>query len=125
MWILRAVAASVFGGAAYRDMPRVDPSQRTFRSGGVTEDGVERGIGCAVEAAERIASEVRVLIHPRRNQRMRHLEQDRGRAAERDEQLAVESARDGVARKDADVRHTPECERAAFVRFRARRRLIA
>ena len=37
---------------------------------------------------------------------MRHLEQHRGRAAESDEQLAIQTARDGVSRKDPDVRHT-------------------
>jgi diacylglycerol kinase len=37
---------------------------------------------------------------------MRHLQQHRGRAAERDEQLAIQAARDGVSRKHPDVRHT-------------------
>ncbi len=59
-----------------------------------------------MEAPEGIAPEVRVLIDPGGHQRMRHLQQHRGRAAERDEQLAIQSARDGIAREDADVRHT-------------------
>jgi undecaprenol kinase/diacylglycerol kinase (ATP) len=37
---------------------------------------------------------------------MRHLQQDCGGAAEGDEQLAIQTARDGVSRKDPDVRHT-------------------
>jgi len=37
---------------------------------------------------------------------MCHLQQHRGRAAESDEQLAIQTARDGVSRKEPDVRHT-------------------
>jgi len=59
-----------------------------------------------VETPEGIAPEIRVPIDPRGHERMRHLQQDRGRAAESDEQLAIETARDGVSRKEPDVRHT-------------------
>ena len=47
-----------------------------------------------------------MLIDAGRDERMRGLEQDRGRAAESDEQLAIKPARDRVSREDADVRHT-------------------
>ena len=47
-----------------------------------------------------------VLIDAGCDERMRGLEQDRGRAAESDEQLAIEPARHGVSREDPNVRHT-------------------
>jgi diacylglycerol kinase len=59
-----------------------------------------------MEAAERIAPEVRVLIHARGHERVRDLQQDRRGAAEGREQLAVHSSRDRIAREDPDVRHT-------------------
>src|SRR5712691_10445316 len=67
---------------------------------------VERRVGGPVEAPEGIAPKVRMLIDPGRDERMRHLQQHRGRAAESDEQLAIQTARDGVSRKEPDVRHT-------------------
>ena len=59
-----------------------------------------------MEATERVAPEVRVLIDARGDQGMSDLEQDRGGAAEGREQLAVQPSRDRVAREDPDVRHT-------------------
>lgn len=47
-----------------------------------------------------------MLIDAGCDERMRGLEQDRGRAAEGDEQLAIEPARHRVSREDPDVRHT-------------------
>jgi diacylglycerol kinase len=87
-------------------MPGVDASKSATRPRGVTKDGVERRVGGAVKASERIAPEVRVLIDAGGDERMRDLEQDRRGAAERDEELAVESARDRIPRQDPDVRHT-------------------
>jgi diacylglycerol kinase len=87
-------------------MSRVDTTQRAPRSPRVAEDGVERGVGRAMEPPEGVSPERRMLIDARRDERMRGLEQDRGRAAEGDEQLAVEPARDRISREDADVRHT-------------------
>ena len=66
-------------------MTRVDASERATRSRRGAEDRVQRCVGRAVEAAERIASEVRVLIDARGHQRMRDLQQDRRGAAEREE----------------------------------------
>ncbi len=59
-----------------------------------------------MEPAERIATEIRMLIDPRCDQRMRDLQQDGRRASEDEEELAVETPRHRVARKDADVGHT-------------------
>ena len=73
MWILRAVAPSIFGSAAHRDVPRVDASERPLRAPRIGEDRIERCVGRAAKAAEGIASEVRVLIDARGNERMRDL----------------------------------------------------
>ena len=59
-----------------------------------------------MEPPKGISAERGVLIDARGDERMRRLEQDRGRAAEGDEQLAVQPARDRVSREDPDVRHT-------------------
>jgi diacylglycerol kinase len=104
--VLRAVAVSTFGDAAHRDMSRVDAPQGTPRSRRRSEDRIERRVGRPVEPAERIASEVRVLVDTRGHEGMCYLKQHRRRAAESGEQLAVQPARDRVARKDPDVRHT-------------------
>ena len=58
-----------------------------------------------MEPPEGISPKRRVLIDAGCDERMRGLEQDRGRAAEGDEQLAIEPARDRVSREDPDVRH--------------------
>jgi len=47
-----------------------------------------------------------VLIDAGCDERVRGLQQDRGRAAESDEELAIEPARHGVSREDPNVRHT-------------------
>ena len=59
-----------------------------------------------MESSEGISTERGVLIDPGGDERMRCLEQHRGRAAESDEQLAIEPARHSVSREDPDVRHT-------------------
>ena len=59
-----------------------------------------------MEPPKGISAERGVLIDARRDERMRRLEQDRGRAPESHEQLAIEPARDRVSREDPDVRHT-------------------
>ncbi len=64
MRIARAVLSSVLGRATYPDMPRVDASEGASRSCRGAEDGVERGVGGAVIAAEGIAPKVGVLVHP-------------------------------------------------------------
>ncbi len=87
-------------------MARVDTTERPARPARVTEYRVERGVGGAMEPAERIATEIRMLIDPRCDQRMRDLQQDGRRASEDEEELAVETPRHRVARKDADVGHT-------------------
>jgi diacylglycerol kinase (ATP) len=48
-----------------------------------------------------------VIVDPGGDERMRDLHQQRGGPAEEQERLAVETARHGVAGKDADVGHTP------------------
>lgn len=73
MWILRAVAPSIFGGAAHRDVSRVDASERALRARRIGEDRIERGVRRAMEAAEGIASEIRVLIDTSGDERMRDL----------------------------------------------------
>jgi diacylglycerol kinase len=47
-----------------------------------------------------------VLIDAGGHERMRDLQEDRRGAPERDEQLAIEPARDRVSREDADIHHT-------------------
>jgi hypothetical protein len=89
---------AVLGGARDAAMSRVDAPERALRSRCRAEDGVERGVGGPVEAAERVASEVGVLIDAGGDERMRHLEQYGGGAAQRDEELAVQAARDRIAR---------------------------
>ncbi len=106
MRVSRVVAATVFSGATDRAMSRVDASESASRSRRRAEDRVERGVRGPVEATERVAPEVRVLIDARGDQGMSDLEQDRGGAAEGREQLAVQPSRDRVAREDPDVRHT-------------------
>lgn len=59
-----------------------------------------------MEPREGISPKRGMLIDAGCDERMRGLEQDRGRAAESDEQLAVEPARHRVSREDPDVRHT-------------------
>ena len=46
-----------------------------------------------------------MLIDTRRDERMRHLHQERGRAAEEQEALAVYQACDAVGRQDPGVAH--------------------
>ena len=73
MWILRAVTPSIFGTAAHRDMSCVDPSERSLRAPRIGEDRIERGVRRAMEAAEWIAPEIRVLIDTSGHERMRDL----------------------------------------------------
>ena len=47
-----------------------------------------------------------MLIDARGHQWMGHLKEHRGGAAEREEELAIQSPRDRIAREDPDVRHT-------------------
>jgi diacylglycerol kinase len=98
--------ASVPIRAAYRDVSRVDASKGASRALRGAEDRIERGIGGPMEAAERIASEVRVLVDAGGHQGMSDLQQDRRGTAESGEELAVEPSRDRIAREDPDVRHT-------------------
>src|SRR6266516_1520546 len=104
--IARSVAASILSGALHAHVPRVDPPQRASCASGRPEYRVERRVGGPVEAPEGIAPKVRMLIDPGGDERMRHLQQHRRGAAERDEQLAIEAPRHRVSRKDPDVRHT-------------------
>ncbi len=68
-----------------------------------------------MEAPERIAPKVRMLIDPGGHEWMRHLQQHRGGAAESDEQLAIEAPRHRVSRKDPDVRYLIRTQRNARI----------
>jgi len=70
-----------------------------------------------VKTAERIASEIGVLVDTRGHEGMCNLKQNRRRAAESGEQLAVEPARDRIAREDPDVRHTRSVSLIRSFRF--------
>lgn len=87
-------------------MPCVYPAQSASRACGGPEDRIERRVGGAVEAAEGVMPEIRVLVDARGDERMRDLQEHGGGAPERDEQLAIQSSRDRVTRENADVRHT-------------------
>ena len=101
-----AVMAPVRSLAADPSMALVDAPHRPLCALRVTEDRVERGVHRAVQPSEWVAAEVGMLVNTGRHQRMRDLQEQRGTATEDDEELAVQSPRDRIAREDADVRHT-------------------
>jgi diacylglycerol kinase len=98
-------------------MSSVDASKCASRLRGRAEDGGERGVRRPVKTAERIASEIGVLVDTRGHEGMCDLKQNRRRAAESGEQLAVEPARDRIAREDPDVRHTRSVSLIRSFRF--------
>ena len=58
-----------------------------------------------------------MVLYPRRDEGMRDLHQQRSRPAEKQERLAIETTRHGVAGEDPDVGHTPSVPLLRSFRF--------
>jgi diacylglycerol kinase (ATP) len=86
-------------------VPPVDPPQRGVRALGLAEDDGQGRVEGAVQPAERLLAEPRVLRDAGGHERVRDLQEQRGCAAKQQEHLAVETPGDGVARKEIGRDH--------------------
>ena len=88
-------------------MPPADPLERALGRRALAVHDRECRIDGADETPKRRSAKVRVLIHTRRDERMRDLHQQCGGAAEKEKAFAVNAASDAVCREDPSVAHAP------------------
>ncbi len=105
--IVRAVRTRAGRGAAHSDGAPIDASKGGACLRGRPEHDRERRVEGPQQPSERVAAEVRMLVDAGGHQRVGDLKEKRRGAAEEQKRLAVQAARDGISRQDAEVGHTP------------------